>query len=204
MADPPRAWGMAGFEVYGDLCQVGGVVLRLTGPESRRGIVSCSLRDFRGGSLDGLPTVPSDTPPPRPVPPHPNGVVSIDHLVAFTPELSRTVAALEEGGLELRRIREQPTPAGAGHQAFFRLDDVILEVIEAPESSHMRGGGHRPARFWGLAFLVRDLDDTVGFLGDLVGEPRDAVQPGRRIATLRPTAGLGPAIAFMSPPAGSG
>jgi hypothetical protein len=60
-----------------------------------------------------------------------------------------------------------------------------------------------PARFWGLAFQVRDLDATCQHLGDKVGEPRDAVQPGRRIATLRREAGLGPAVAFMSPGPGA-
>jgi hypothetical protein len=40
-------------------------------------------------------------------------------------------------------------------------------------------------------------------LGDLLGSLRDAVQPGRRIATLRREAGLGPAIAFMTPGAGA-
>ena len=51
----------------------------------------------------------------------------------------------------------------------------------------------------GISFLVADLDATAAFLGDLLGTPRDAVQPGRRIATLGREAGLGPAIAFMSP-----
>jgi hypothetical protein len=42
------------------------------------------------------------------------------------------------------------------------------------------------------------MERTAEALGDLLGSPRDAVQPGRRIATLRPEAGLGPAIAFMT------
>jgi hypothetical protein len=46
---------------------------------------------------------------------------------------------------------------------------------------------------------VDDLEATGAVLGDLLGTPRDAVQPGRKIATLRPEAGLGPAIAFMTP-----
>ena len=36
-------------------------------------------------------------------------------------------------------------------------------------------------------------------LGPLVGPPKDAVQPGRRIATVSPEAGLGTALALMSP-----
>jgi hypothetical protein len=34
---------------------------------------------------------------------------------------------------------------------------------------------------------------------DVTGEARDAVQPGRRIATLRSSAGLGIPVALMSP-----
>jgi hypothetical protein len=40
-------------------------------------------------------------------------------------------------------------------------------------------------------------------LGDRLGEARDAVQEGRRIATLRREAGLAVPLAFMTaPPAG--
>jgi hypothetical protein len=44
------------------------------------------------------------------------------------------------------------------------------------------------------------LERTVAFLGDRVGEIRDAVQPGRRIATLRRSAGLSVPVALMTPP----
>ena len=51
-------------------------------------------------------------------------------------------------------------------------------------------------------FVARPVPPYTGIvatLDGLLGEPRDAVQPGRRIATLRKEAGLGPAIAFMTP-----
>jgi hypothetical protein len=51
-----------------------------------------------------------------------------------------------------------------------------------------------------LALVVDDLDAACLRLGaELIGEPRDAVQPGRRIATLRPAAGVGIPIALMTP-----
>jgi hypothetical protein len=56
-----------------------------------------------------------------------------------------------------------------------------------------------PARLWGLAFLVDDLNRTKQLLGDRLGDPRDAVQPGRRIATLKRDAGLSFGCAFMTP-----
>jgi hypothetical protein len=52
-------------------------------------------------------------------------------------------------------------------------------------------------------FVVEDLDRLGGELGERLGEPRDAVQPGRRIASLRTEAGVSPPLAFLTPePAG--
>ncbi|HUB76946.1 MAG TPA: hypothetical protein VL977_07805, partial [Solirubrobacteraceae bacterium] len=94
---------------------------------------------------------------------------------------------------------EQPTPAGAPRQAFFRLGREILELVAEPEEVVQRdGGAQRPARFWGLALLVDDLDDAVTHFQPHVGAVRDAVQAGRRIATLRRSAGLAVPIALMS------
>jgi hypothetical protein len=168
---------------------VGGVRLRLDGEGSGKGILGWRLRDLATTELDGIPTERSDAPPAQGGP-QPNGVVAIDHVVAFTPDLDRTMSALQAAGVDFRRLREEPTPAGGGHQAFFRMGEVILEVVHA--------GREGPARLWGISFLVDDLDATVAHLGELVSEARDAVQPGRRIATLRREAGLGVAVAFMS------
>ena len=159
-----------------------------------------SLRDFEAADLDGLPTKQSDRPPPGESPTHPNGVSALDHVVAISSDLDRTVAALQAAGLDLRRIREEPTPAGAPRQAFFRLGAVILEVVQAPDEAIERGGAEPPAFFWGLALLSEDLDATVAGLGERVGEVRSAVQPGRRIATLRRSAGLSVPVALMTPP----
>jgi hypothetical protein len=52
---------------------------------------------------------------------------------------------------------------------------------------------------WGVTVSVADLDACGRELGPLLGAPRDAVQPGRRIATVRPEAGLPIALAFMTP-----
>jgi catechol 2,3-dioxygenase-like lactoylglutathione lyase family enzyme len=199
VADPPDSWRAAGFHVEGDLCVAGAVRVRLVGPRAQRGIVGWSVRGAAAFDLDGLPTTASADPPPAAAPEHPNGVVSIDHVVAFTPDLDRTVARLRASGLDLRRVREEPTPGGAPRQAFFRMGEVILEVVQAPEGTRIAGDRAGPARLWGISFLVEDLDRTAAKLGDLLGEPRAAVQPGRRIATLRKEAGLGPAIAFMTP-----
>jgi hypothetical protein len=202
LADDPARWAALGFDVHDRVCQIATVRLRFTDPAAAphaRGIVGWSLREPAHSQLDGLPTTISQRPVPAPAPAHPNGVLAIDHVVAASPDLDRSVAALQSAGLDLRRVREQPTPAGAPRQAFFRLGHEILEVIQEPAEVIERAGGRdRPARFWGLALLVEDLDATVATLGEHAGEARAAVQPGRRIASVRRSVGLAVPLALMS------
>jgi hypothetical protein len=199
VADSVQAWRDCGFEVEGDICVVGDVRIRLAPEEGRGGLTSWSLRGIGSLDLDGLPTARSEQPPPDAAPDHPNGIASLDHVVAISSDLDRAVAALEVAGLDLRRIREEPTPAGAPRQAFFRLGSTILEVVQEPPEATERAGGDRPAFFWGLAFVAPDLERTVAFLGDSAGEIRPAVQPGRQIATLRRSTGLSVPVALMTP-----
>jgi hypothetical protein len=201
LADEPGCWSALGFAVSGESCRLGGVRLRLAGADAGRGIVGWSLRDLARAELDGLPTRRSERPadPGEAAAVHPNGVLAIDHVVAVSPSLDRSVRALQAAGLDLRRRREEPTPAGAPRQAFFRLGEVILEVVQEPDEVLERaGGGDRPAFFWGLALHVADLELTVQGLGERVGPIRPAVQPGRSIATLRRSAGLAVPVALMS------
>jgi hypothetical protein len=229
LADEPERWEALGFTVSDATVQLGSVRIALVGKDAGRGIFAWSLRDLANAELDGLPTSiaeqsptpgppstlpsPSRSTPPSPPTPTPtptptehakhfNGIVAIDHIVAMTPNLDRSVEALQVAGLDLRRIREQPTPAGAPRQAFFRLGEVILEVVQEPDDvlAARADGTDGPARFWGLALLSEDLELTVGQLGEHVSEIREAVQPGRRIATLRRSAGLAMPIALMSRP----
>lgn len=201
VADRPEAWSALGFELDGDVCVVGDVRIRLAGLDAGRGLAGWSLRGVDGTQLDGLATTRSDRQPPNGAPAHPNGVTALDHVVAISAALDRTVAALQGAGLDLRRIREEPTPAGAPRQAFFRLGATLLEVVQEPAEATERAGGDRPAFFWGLAFIAPDLDATVAGLGDRVSEIRTAVQPGRRIASLRRSAGLALQVALITPPA---
>jgi hypothetical protein len=201
IADAPEAWSALGFGVDGDVCLLGDVRIRLVGPAAGKGLLGWSLREIEATELDGLPTSRSQSPPPAEAPPHPNGVAGLDHVVAITPALERTIAGLRGAGLDLRRVREEPTPAGAPRQAFFRLGAVILEVVQEPPEAIERGGGvERPAFFWGLALTAPDLDVTLAGLGDRVSAAQPAVQPGRRIATLRRSAGLSLPVALITPP----
>jgi hypothetical protein len=204
VADEPESWSALGFSVLDGCCPIGTIRVRLIGRGAGRGIVGWSLRAVAGGNLDGLATTRSQAPTRVAAPAHPNGVVALDHVVAMSPMLDRTVVALQSAGLNLRRVRELPTPAGAPRQAFFRLGEAILEVIQEPDHvGEEAPRSDRPARLWGLAFTVEDLDGAVRRLGADVGPVHPAVQRGRKIATLRRSAGLTVPIALMSAGVGS-
>jgi hypothetical protein len=202
IAAAPEAWRAAGFAVDGDVCEVGSVRLRLEGEGERRGITRWSVRDAGSLELDGLETSGS-TAAPAGGGRHPNGTVAIDHVVVISPELDRTAAVLQDAGLDLRRVREGDTPGGSTRQAFFRMAEVILEVVQAPAGTKVAADPSGPARLWGISFLVENMDAAAAALAEHLGEPRDAVQPGRRIATAASAAGLGAAVAFMTPGPGA-
>ena len=188
VGDTVDAWRAIGFTVDDDVCAVGTVRVRLGGTGT--GLTHWSLRGVPAdvSDVDGIPTTASSAPAVHPAP-HENGVTRIDHLVLMTPDLPRTTTALVAAGLEVRRERD----AGAFQQVFLRLGEVILELVGPSEP------GPGPASLWGLTFAVEDLDATAAFLGDRVGRVKDAVQPGRRITTLRGRdIGISPAVAFMS------
>jgi hypothetical protein len=121
----------------------------------------------------------------------------------ISPDLDRTAGTLREAGFNFRRLREGDTPGGSRRQAFFRMGEVLLEVVEAPPDTKIAADPSGPARLWGISFLVDELETPASALGDALGRPRDAVQPGRRIATVATAAGLGPAVAFMTPGPGA-
>lgn len=185
LGDPPHVWQRLGFTVDGDELVLGGVQICLGADGD--GIVGWSFRDLPDDrDMDGLGACPSDTPPPAPVE-HALGATAIDHVVALTPDLDRTVRKLRDAGLDFRRTRE----AGEGfRQAFFVLGPCLLEL---------GGPADGDVRFWGLTLVVDDLDAAAERLGDRLGRIKDAVQPGRRIATLRPEAGVGVPLALMTP-----
>ncbi|WP_428340778.1 glyoxalase [Mycobacterium sp.] len=183
VADPADAWRRAGFSVDSDdVCRVGGVDIRLTGHARDTGIVGWSLRglpDGAAGDLDGIPTTRSDGVVPMPAL-HPNGVTDIDHVVLFSPDLGRTVDALAAIGVEPRRERDAQLGGRPIRQIFVRFGDVIVEVVGSPDTA-----SEGPSTLWGITYEVADIDATAAFFGDRTAPIKDAVQPGRRITTLR-------------------
>jgi hypothetical protein len=167
--DDPAAWAALGFWRT-DVITIGGTTIRLTGEGG-------GLRSWRLRPAPGWVTMPG----------HRNGADEIDHVVLMTDDREASAADLVARGGELRR-RAEP-PAVPVPMAFVRVGGVIFEVAQ--------GGG--PPRLWGVTVVVRDIDRLAGLLGDRLGPVRAAVQPGRRIATVRPAPGLETAVAFMTP-----
>ncbi|HWI73855.1 MAG TPA: hypothetical protein VNT55_17980 [Baekduia sp.] len=190
LATDPEPWRAAGFAVGDGVCRIGTTDLVLSGGDG--GFAGWTLAGAipEAEGLEGVPTTVTDRPDETVAAPHPNGVCAIDHVVLATPDTTRTFEALEAAGFALRRVRD----AGAHRQGFFLFADALLEVVGPPEP------GPGPAALWGITLVCDDLDAAAEQFGDgHLGAPRDAVQPGRRIAVADRAAGLGVRVALMSP-----
>jgi hypothetical protein len=184
---PAEPWERVGFAIESGRTGAGEVELRFD-PATPPGLRALALHGVApGATIDGIPcTAPSES---ASAPAHPNRVARVDHVVVTTPRLDRTLAALAAVGLEVRRTRG----AGDGmRQAFLVAGPAVLEVVGDT-------AGTEAPRLWGITFVVPDVDALAADFRDAVGTPRDAVQPGRRIVTVRQAAGLGVPVAFMTP-----
>lgn len=110
----------------------------------------------------------------------------LDHVVLLVDDLDAAVAAMAEIGESPRlrlRVKDRPT-------AFFRVGP-LLEVVESPV---------RQPSLYGFALVTDEALEVVALrwraMGRDVTEPRDALQPGRRIFTVRATE---TGFAVMSP-----
>ena len=213
MAGDPDVWRSLGFVVTDDgflplhgtslkivasarpdVAAVAAVADASDASDASSGIVAWALSDLPGGAVhdvDGLPTTVVESAAPT-FADHPIGALGLDHAVVTTPDLERTSAAIAQAtGCELKRVRE----VGTMRQGFHRIGPggLIVELVERPEVPD------GPASFWGLVVNVEDLDAACALIGaDRVSSPKDAVQPGRRIATLRHDVGLGLPVALMT------
>lgn len=184
IADPPDAWAKAGFDVdSAAVCRVGGVDIRLVGRDTGSGILGWSLgglpSDLEINDVDGIPTTRAGVVSATSTA-HANGVTDIDHVVVMSPDLSRTVRSLAAVGVDPRRERDAELGGQRIRQIFFRLGDVIVEVVGSPDTAN-----DGPSTLWGITYVVDDIDATAAYFGHRTSPVKDAVQPGRRITTLR-------------------
>src|SRR5215211_5603294 len=119
-----QAWEPVGF-APGE--PIGDVALAYGAPA-----LELAIEGLQDEAPDGLPLLQAAPGPPAGHGAHPNGALVIDHVVALTDDMDRTLAALGEAGLELRRERHAPA-----RQAFLQ---------PAHAGPRGRGGrGRRPA-----------------------------------------------------------
>jgi hypothetical protein len=190
----PEPWARLGLTVVDGAVPLFGTGLRFDAAAEPgiTGWALSGLADDAVTDIDGLATTVVGPANPTLVE-HPNGAIGLDHVVVTTNDLERTCAAVEAAtGAPLRRVRE----VGEIRQGFHRLGGggLIVEVVERA------GLPEAPAWFWGLVINVEDLDAAADRIGpDAIGAVSDAVQPGRRIATVRAELGLGVPVALMTP-----
>ena len=208
----PDVWRSIGLTVSVDgLVPLFGTSLRIVAPAGQDGVgpgdeAGASAGDVAGdgfglagwafsgipdvGNVAGFPTEVVDVSAPV-FAAHPIGAAQLDHVVIFTGNMDEVSEAIEaRTGCERRRVRD----LGEMQQGFHRIGrgGLIIEIVQHADRD-------RVTEMWGLVVIVDDLDAACALLGeDRVSAPKDAVQPGRRIATIRPEVGLGTAVALMS------
>ncbi len=171
------------------------------GTQARVGIVGWSLRDLASTELDGLPTtVRSEAPAAgRPGPAQRCGRdrsrrrgltgSRSQRRGACRPPASTCAACASSRRPRARRARRSSASGGE-----------ILELVQEPEEVIARAGGAGAGRrasgasrwSWRTSSALREASRRT------LGEVRPAVQPGRRIATVRRSAGLAVPLALMS------
>lgn len=174
-------WGQFGFTATDGALDVGAVRLTFDGGEP----------GLRGWTLDADAEAPTTKGSGLALP-HPNGVTAIDHVVALTNDIGEAVTTLVARGFDHRRTRNE----GERRQAFFVLGPCLLELVGDVKEV----GGFA---LWGITFVTNDVDastDALRACGNARPDPfREAVQPGRRIATVPREAGLGLPVALITP-----
>jgi hypothetical protein len=164
-------------------CRIGQISLHVD-ESAREGLLQWSFEP-QVSSIDGMSSALR-----VPVGDHVSSTyLLVDHVVVMTDSLERTSGAIAEyTGLELRRTRDA---ANGVRQAFHRSEEVVIEVVQAP---HVVA-----AHLWGFVLVAPQFDEVISRLGEsVVSPPKDAVQPGRRIATVRREVGLGVNVALIS------
>ena len=186
---PTAPWERLGLHFTDGCALIGSVRLRVA-TDDAPGLRSVGVLDGADGFVDGAPMHAPLSVDTSSATDHELDVRLIDHVVLMTPDLERTCALVTQTlGVALKRMRE----AGPVRQGFFRLGEVILELVQSPE---VASGS---ARWWGLVVNVDDLHGVCERLGpEVIGSPRPAVQPGRSIAAVCAAVGLGVPVALMS------
>eukprot|EP01052_Picozoa_sp_SAG31_P044723 SAG31_NODE_7900_length_1569_cov_4.458503_2_plen_148_part_01 len=84
--------------------------------------------------------------------PHPNGTVSVDHIVFQTPDADTSISELARVGI--KPIRETSKVRKGVRQVIFRPSEAIIELVQSKNTAD-----HLP-RLFGLTLVTVDVDKT--------------------------------------------
>ena len=193
----PDIWRSIGLTVSADgMVPLFGTSLRIVAPtdadaDGQPGLAGWAFSGIPDvGDVAGFPTEVVDASSPM-FASHELGASQLDHVVIFTGSMDDVSEAIEaRTGCERKRVRD----LGEMQQGFHRIGrgGLIVEIVQHADRD-------RSTEMWGLVLIVDDLDAACALLGeDRISAPKEAVQPGRRIATIRQEVGLGTAVALMS------
>ena len=186
----PSSWQRAGFDCSKAGFRAGEVEV-LVGGHSK---VPLLVFEPDCGPLDGT-AVPGNGSEVGELPAvHPNGVCGVDHVVVSTGGVERTSGLLADAGLELLGDRQAVLGGKQVEQRFHHAGPCLIELVGPSGAT-----GGDPARVWGITFVTSEIESLPALEPAPVASIRDAVQPGRRIATAVPEVGLPTRVAFMDP-----
>lgn len=187
-------WAAIGFTIVDDSFVIGQVKCQLRALEPSWGFAGAESVPTE---LDGIKTTQAQFASTSSAPPQqPNGAFKIDHVVVISESPSKTKRELEAFGLVAKGERVFGGGSSRRGGVFFWSGDLLIELV-GPADETSREGSR--ARIWGVTFAVSDFDRLKATAGGLLGEPSEAVQPGRQIATIEASASLGLAAAFITP-----
>lgn len=215
MNDDPRSWTSAGYaiEMEGQegVLSLGNVRIRLVQRQGKeRGVLGlviayhdsqsdCSHLDLL---VDGLPfkilhsrdncthTICTTFSKSKFIKkPNPNGACEVDHLVMLSSNMDATCAAFLKslGVRPRRRMRPQSGWRASKEFAFFKLGDLLIEVIAPAEKQGEADQilASKDSSFWGLALTTWNMARSKLFFGGNASDIRQAFQAGRQIMTLK-------------------
>jgi catechol 2,3-dioxygenase-like lactoylglutathione lyase family enzyme len=109
-------------------------------------------------------------------------MTAMDHVVVSTADPERAAALYGARlGLDMALDRSHPD---WGRLMFFRCGDLIVEVVQRPQSDM----GQAQDKLWGLSWRVADIDATRARLASAgvdVSDVRTGRKPGTRVLTVR-------------------